>query len=78
MSQSIRTAYFLQKFSGASPQTNAKVHILASHCICYIICVIAPFRGLPLSDGGLCSLYLSQSVTMGVKEGPDLLWEVLN
>ena len=28
--------------------------------------------------GRLCSLYLSQSVTMGVKEGPDLLWEVLN
>ena len=48
---------------------NAEVH--------QIICIQASgVYHYPM--GRLCSLYLSQSAIMGVKEVPDLLWEVLN
>ena len=41
-----------------------------------ITCIIATFRGLPLSNGGGGG-YVASAI-MGVKKAPDLLWKVLN
>ena len=77
MSQSIKTADFLQNFSGASPPAYCLGTYIGT-CGVLASLVLRLHSGVhhyPM--GRLCSLYLSQIAIMGVKKVPKLAKRVV-